>query len=144
MYYYDIAWLKQIRVYHHRLTVQCTSMGFTSFTSSWYTTYSHSTDCSDTVWPFMVRSCTELLKSTFSSLQNLTVDSAARFSQILQEWSMVKNLSCVSCAAWNIFPINSLLWVNPPDGKLVNSVSVQFSVVGTKKVRNILSWRKKA
>ena len=28
---------------------------------------------------------------------------------ILQEWSMVKNLSCVSCAAWNVFPINSLL-----------------------------------
>ena len=22
---------------------------------------------------------------------------------------MVKNLSCVSCAAWNVFPINSLL-----------------------------------
>ena len=28
---------------------------------------------------------------------------------ILQEWSMVQNLSCVSCAAWNVFPINSLL-----------------------------------
>ena len=28
---------------------------------------------------------------------------------ILQEWSMVKNLSCVSCAAWNVFPINSLV-----------------------------------
>ena len=28
---------------------------------------------------------------------------------ILQEWSMVKNVSCVSCAAWNVFPINSLL-----------------------------------
>ena len=27
---------------------------------------------------------------------------------ILQEWSTVKNLSCVSCAAWNVFPINSL------------------------------------
>ena len=26
----------------------------------------------------------------------------------LQEWSMVKNLSCVSCSAWNVFPINSL------------------------------------
>ena len=26
---------------------------------------------------------------------------------ILQEWSMVKNLSCASCAAWNVFPINS-------------------------------------
>ena len=31
---------------------------------------------------------------------------------ILQEWSMVKNLSCVSCAAWNVFPINSLVWVS--------------------------------
>ena len=31
-------------------------------------------------------------------------------ADILQEWSMVKNLSCVSCAAWNIFPINSLRW----------------------------------
>ena len=31
---------------------------------------------------------------------------------ILQEWSMVKNLSCVSCAVWNVFPINSLL--TPP------------------------------
>ena len=32
---------------------------------------------------------------------------------ILQEWSMVKILSCVSCAAWNVFPINSLCdqWV---------------------------------
>ena len=28
---------------------------------------------------------------------------------ILQEWSMVKNLSCVSCAAWNVSPINSLM-----------------------------------
>ena len=28
---------------------------------------------------------------------------------ILQEWSMVKNLSCASCAAWNVFAINSLL-----------------------------------
>ena len=28
---------------------------------------------------------------------------------ILQEWSMVKNISCVSCAAWNVFPINSLV-----------------------------------
>ena len=28
---------------------------------------------------------------------------------ILQEWSMVKNLSCVSCAAWNVFLINSLM-----------------------------------
>ena len=27
---------------------------------------------------------------------------------ILQEGSMVKNLSCVSCAAWNVFPVNSL------------------------------------
>jgi hypothetical protein len=28
---------------------------------------------------------------------------------ILQEWSMIKNLACVSCAAWNVFPINSLM-----------------------------------
>ena len=27
---------------------------------------------------------------------------------ILQEWSMVKNLACVSFSAWNVFPINSL------------------------------------
>ena len=27
---------------------------------------------------------------------------------ILQEWSMVKNISFVSCAAWNVFSINSL------------------------------------
>ena len=27
---------------------------------------------------------------------------------ILQEWSMVKNISCVSCAACYVFPINSL------------------------------------
>ena len=38
---------------------------------------------------------------------------------MLQEWSMVKNLSCVSCAAWNGFPINSLMsphyiWDAPP------------------------------
>ena len=31
-----------------------------------------------------------------------------KFSYILQEWSMVKNHSCVSCAAWNVFPVNSL------------------------------------
>ena len=31
---------------------------------------------------------------------------------ILQEWSMVKNLSCVSCAAWNVFTINSQLLIN--------------------------------
>ena len=28
---------------------------------------------------------------------------------ILEEWSMVKNLSCVNFAAWNFFPINSLV-----------------------------------
>ena len=28
---------------------------------------------------------------------------------ILQEWSMVKNLSCVSCAAWNVSPLYLLL-----------------------------------
>ena len=56
--------------------------GIYQFYVQLYTTYSHSTDCSDTVWPFMVRSCTELLKSTSPSLRpNLTVDSAARFSQ---------------------------------------------------------------
>ena len=27
---------------------------------------------------------------------------------ILQEWSIVKNLSCVSCAPLNVFPVNSL------------------------------------
>ena len=29
-------------------------------------------------------------------------------TNILQDWSMVKYLSCVSCAAWSILPINSL------------------------------------
>ena len=40
---------------------------------------------------------------------------------ILQEWSMVKNLSCVSCAAWNVFPINSLTtgWSTSPSFALV-------------------------
>ena len=28
---------------------------------------------------------------------------------ILQEWSMVKNLSCASYETWNVFPISSLL-----------------------------------
>ena len=27
---------------------------------------------------------------------------------ILQEWSIIKKFLCVSCAAWNFFPINSL------------------------------------
>ena len=36
----------------------------------------------------------------------------------LQEWSMVKKLSCVSCAVWNVFPIiifnraiHNLVWI---------------------------------
>ena len=42
---------------------------------------------------------------------------------ILQEWSMVKNLSCVSCAAWNIFPINSLTTVMQRGGSKLTSYS---------------------
>ena len=41
---------------------------------------------------------------------------------ILQEWSRVKNISYVSCAAWNIFPINLLvnrLWSHEPKAMLV-------------------------
>ena len=37
---------------------------------------------------------------------------------ILQEWSMVKNLSCVSCAAWNVLPINSLLCPRPGQARI--------------------------
>ena len=31
---------------------------------------------------------------------------------------MVKNLSCVSCAAWNVFPINSLLCPRPGQARI--------------------------
>ena len=48
---------------------------------------------------------------TYSTTHQRSVE--VQFSRyqkyILQEWSMVKNLSCVSCAAWNVFPINSLV-----------------------------------
>ena len=143
--------------------------------------YSHSTDCSDTMWPFMVRSCTELLKSTSPSLQNLTVDSAAIFSQnfgtrdeevwlksfnLKSFWALklisLYKLSFHSASNRSVYPfrIAARVWVTPlslrqsaqlgftvsesTGQKLINSVSVQCSVVGTKKVRHILSWRKKA
>ena len=36
----------------------------------------------------------------------------ADIKKSLQEWSRVKNLSCVSCAAWNVFPLNLLVRSN--------------------------------
>ena len=52
-----------------------------------------------------------VLYSTYSTthLRSVEVQFGRYQKNILQEWSMVKNLSCVSCAAWNVFPINSLL-----------------------------------
>ena len=51
-----------------------------------------------------------LLQSIFLISANLNFHRPLVCSTIcdLQEWSMVKNLSCVSCAGWNVFPINSL------------------------------------
>ena len=47
-----------------------------------------------------------VLYVTYSTTHQRSVE--VQFSRyqknILQEWSMVKNLSCVSCTAWNIFP----------------------------------------
>ena len=48
----------------------------------------------------------KFLTSLLAFLSNVTAP-----DNILQEWSMVKNLSCVSCAAWNTFTINSLLTI---------------------------------
>ena len=59
-----------------------------------------------------------LVSRKFLAMRNITLYSVYLIitvtyypskQNILQELSMVKNLSCVSCAAWNIFPINSLL-----------------------------------
>ena len=43
-------------------------------------------------------------------LSTLKVQLGTYQKNISQEWSRVKNLSCVSCAAWNVFPLNLLLW----------------------------------
>ena len=52
-----------------------------------------------------------VLYATYSTTHQRSVEvQFGRYQKnILQEWYMVKNLSCVSCAAWNVFPINSLL-----------------------------------
>ena len=51
-----------------------------------------------------------VLYSTYSTTHQRSVEvQFGRYQKnILQDWSMVKNLSCVSCAAWNVFLINSL------------------------------------
>ena len=56
--------------------------------------------------------CCVVLYVTYSTTHQRSVEvQFGRYQKnILQEWSMVKNLSCVSCAAWNVFPINSLDW----------------------------------
>ena len=69
----------------------------------------------------------EFMGKMFQAAQHMTIDhscqselsrtgsrgrgkfSLADIKKILHVWPMVKNLSCVSCAAWNVFPINSLL-----------------------------------
>ena len=54
--------------------------------------------------------CVVLYVTYSTTHQRLVEVQFGRYQKnILHEWSMVKNLSCVSCAAWNIFPINSLL-----------------------------------
>ena len=54
-----------------------------------------------------------VLYATYSTTHQRSVE--VQFGKyqknILQEWSMVKNLSCVSCATWNVFLINSLVAV---------------------------------
>ena len=54
-----------------------------------------------------VSSCTtNTWGNTYSTThQRLVEVQFGRYQKnILQEWSMVINLSCVSCAAWNVFP----------------------------------------
>ena len=57
-----------------------------------------------------VRANSEFMGKTYSTTHKRSVEvQFGRYQKNnLQEWSMVKNLSCVSCAAWNVFPINSL------------------------------------
>ena len=54
--------------------------------------------------------CVVLFVTYSTTHQRLVEVQFGRYQKnILQEWSMVKNLSCVSCTAWNVFPINSLI-----------------------------------
>ena len=54
--------------------------------------------------------CVVLYVTYSTTHQRLVEVQFGRYQKnILQEWSMVKNLSCVSCAAWNVFPINPLM-----------------------------------
>ena len=52
---------------------------------------------------------------------------------ILQEWSVVKNLSCVNCAAWNVFSINSLL--SAASGLMLAESVTQFSFLYIKRLK---------
>ena len=57
--------------------------------------------------------CVVLYVAYSTTHQGLVEVQFGRYQKnILQEWSMVKNLSCFSCAAWNVFPINSLVIPN--------------------------------
>ena len=65
-----------------------------------------------------------VLYATYSTTHQRSVEvQFGRYQKnILQGWSIVKNLSCVSCAAWNVFPINSL----PPCCHLQEQTSLRL------------------
>jgi hypothetical protein len=53
--------------------------------------------------------CQTELKYRNTHQRSVEVQFCRYKKNILQEWSMVKNFSCVSCATWIVFPVNSLL-----------------------------------
>ena len=87
------------------------------------------------------------LISTKLNFHRPLVCTSIRYIQnILQEWYMVKNFSCVSCAAWNIFPINSLRWSfaintakNPPMPRSLLRSNRKIQAMDMPKI----CWRKK-
>ena len=64
-----------------------------------------------------------VLYATYSTTHQRSVEvQFGRYQKnILQEWSIVKNLSSVSWAAWNVFSINSLLSGSTRRGGLITT-----------------------
>ena len=64
----------------------------------------------------------------------------ARYQKnILQEWSLVKNFSCISCAAWNVFPINSLDWQAPMAPTLTQALYM-YEIIHYYIQQQVLNW----
>ena len=79
-------------------------------------------------WTFTDLWCVVLYVIYSTTHQRLVEVQLGRYRKnILQEWSMVKNLSCVRCAAWNVFPINSLL--QPTPAALVQTWKNVFTII---------------